>query len=273
MLYVIQKDIFKETNYKKIFKTLDRLELEYEIVDSIAELFTDELKVETDRTDVFVFGSVKLARLAAKKNWIPGSFYGGNHDFSIYKEFYKENLLNYDSIIQKITDPINFSEEVLIGSGYGFKDSPKFIRPTKDSKTFTGGLFTRIKWEDKITSIQEYLKKANREGEEILIQVSSIKRIYKEARVWIVDGRVITSSYYLFNGLVQYEEDVEPEGLEFAQSMVNLYQVAEAFVMDICLTPDGWKIVEINCINCAGFYNGDLQKIIIALEDKYNPIV
>lgn len=271
MFYIVQKDIFKEHNYKKIFKTLDRLELEYEVVESIAELFVDEIEVQTERKDVFVFGSVKLARLSAKKDWTPGSFYGGNHDFSIYKEFYKENLLNYDSVIQNISDPINFSEEILPGSNYGFKESPKFIRPTKDSKIFTGVLFTKIKWEDKLLSINNYLKENSREGEEILVQISNVKRIYKEGRVWIVDGKIVTSSYYLFNGLVQYQENIEPEGLEFAQSMVDLYQVADAFVMDICLTPDGWKIVEINCINCAGFYNGDLQKIIIALEDKYSP--
>jgi hypothetical protein len=33
--------------------------------------------------------------------------------------------------------------------------------------------------------------------------------------------------------------------------------------MDICLTPDGWKIVEINCVNCPGFYEGDLQKLVL----------
>ena len=51
--------------------------------------------------------------------------------------------------------------------------------------------------------------------------------------------------------------------------MISIYQPAEAFVMDICLTPDGWKIVEINCINCSGFYNGDMQKLLIALENYF----
>jgi hypothetical protein len=54
--------------------------------------------------------------------------------------------------------------------------------------------------------------------------------------------------------------------------MVDLYKVAPAFVMDICLTPDGWKIVEINCVNCSGFYRGDLQKLVMALEDLYNDV-
>lgn len=105
-----------------------------------------------------------------------------------------------------------------------------------------------------------------------LIQVGTVKKIYKEARIWIVGSKVVTSSYYRYGANVEYTENVEPEGLEFAQSMVDLYQVADSFVMDICLTPDGWKIVEINCINCSGFYKGDMQRVLIALEDRYNPI-
>ena len=105
-----------------------------------------------------------------------------------------------------------------------------------------------------------------------LIQVGTVKKIYKEARIWIVGGKVVTSSYYRYGANVEYTENVEPDGLEFAQSMVDLYQVADSFVMDICLTPDGWKIVEINCINCSGFYKGDMQRVLIALEDRYNPI-
>lgn len=69
----------------------------------------------------------------------------------------------------------------------------------------------------------------------------------------------------------------EPEAQEFAQMMVDSYRPAECFVIDVALTDNRWKIVEINCINCAGFYKGDLMKVIGALEnfygrEKYNPI-
>jgi hypothetical protein len=143
----------------------------------------------------------------------------------------------------------------------------KFIRPSKDSKLFNGKLYTKIKWEDTLDSITERLSILPKAA----IQVNSPNVIYKEARCWVIDGVIVTSSYYKFGANVMYEEDVEPEGLSFAKEMVDLYQVTDAFVMDICLTPDGWKIVEINCINCSGFYKGDLQKVLIALEDLYNP--
>lgn len=201
-----------------------------------------------------------MSRLSTKYDWRPGSFYGGNHDFSIYSKKYGSNLLNSDSFICEFGSSIQW-----------LPNETKFIRPCKDSKTFTGRVFTEIKWND---FVQQSLTNGHTTSLDAntLIQVALPKKIYKEARLWIVDGKIVTSSYYFFHGNISYEENVEPEGLEFGQSMVDLYQVAEAFVMDICLTPDGWKIVEINCINCSGFYKGDLQKVLIALENKFNPI-
>ena len=257
MLYIIQKNIFRESNYNLIFVALEKLGLDYEIVEYNDD--TASFNFHTERKDVFPFGSVKMAKLSAELDWYPGSLFGKNHDYMIYKDFYKENLLNYDSEIKMFGDELEWNQ-----------DEIKFIRPCKDSKLITGGLFTKIKWEDLVNNRKssEFFKKSMLFD---LIQLGSPKKIYKEARIWVVDGKVITSSYYRFGDNVMYEENVEPEGLEFAQNMINLYQVAEAFVMDICFTPDGWKIVEINCINCSGFYKGDLQKVLIALENKYNP--
>ena len=256
MFYVIQENVFREENYNKIFDVMKRLKLPYEILrfDKNGEFN----KLMNRRKDVFVFGSVRAARLATQMEWTPGSFYGKNHDFEIYKDYYKKNLLNYDSLLKDIADPIVWEPNEV-----------KFIRPSKDSKVFNGKLYSKIKWEDTVQMVKEkYLGVMP----PVTIQVTSPKKIYKEARIWIVDGKVVTSSYYKFGDNVVWTEDVEPEGLEFAQRMVDLYKVAPAFVMDICLTPDGWKIVEINCVNCSGFYRGDLQKLVMALEDLYNDV-
>lgn len=256
MFYVIQENVFREENYDKIFETMKRLKLPYEILrfDKNGEFN----KLMNRRKDVFVFGSVRAARLATQMEWTPGSFYGENHDFQIYKDHYRKNLLNYDSLLKDIADPIVWETNEV-----------KFIRPSKDSKVFNGKLYSKIKWEDTVQMVKDkYLGIMP----PVTIQVTSPKKIYKEARIWVVDGKIVTSSYYKFNENVVWTEDVEPEGLEFAQRMVDLYKVAPAFVMDICLTPDGWKIVEINCVNCSGFYRGDLQKLVMALEDLYNDV-
>ncbi len=40
--------------------------------------------------------------------------------------------------------------------------------------------------------------------------------------------------------------------------------------MDVCLVGDEVKIVEINCINAAGFYNANMQLLLNAIEEHFN---
>jgi len=56
--------------------------------------------------------------------------------------------------------------------------------------------------------------------------------------------------------------------------MVKIYQLADAFVIDICEVlinnkPE-YKIIECGCINSAGFYKANMPKLIEALEIKFN---
>lgn len=219
----------------------------------------DELpEIEPNTTEkIFAFGGVKMARLCAQKDWLPGSLLNANHDFEIYSKFYKENLLNYDS------------EITTAGSSFGWDTTHKFIRPTKDTKSFTGKVFNQEDWrqfiEDNIGNERSIL------NENTTIQVSSVKTIYQEIRFWVIGGKVITGSRYKLGNNIEYSEYFDPEALEYAQKMVDIYQLADAFVIDICLTDEGWKIVECNCINCAGFYLCNMQKMIMELEYYFNP--
>jgi hypothetical protein len=48
--------------------------------------------------------------------------------------------------------------------------------------------------------------------------------------------------------------------------VIAIWQPLEAFVLDVCETQHGFRIVEINTINSAGFYAADIQNIVMALE-------
>ena len=106
-------------------------------------------------------------------------------------------------------------------------------------------------------------------NEDTQIQVSTVKKIYKEIRFWVVGGKIITGSQHRLGNQTIYDDVFEPEAQVFAQSMVDKFQLAEAFVIDVCLTDNGWKVVECGCINCAGFYKSDLQKMIMSVEDYF----
>lgn len=274
MYYIVQENVFRESHYNKLIEVMDRMGLEYKVVrifpfvDKIVAL--DQIEHEhynvddlpeftTDRKDVFVFGAIKLARISLDRGWNPGSLMNDNHDFLVYREHYRENLLNWDSYIT------TFSADIPWMDG-----ERKFMRPCKDSKAFTGKSFSREDWRDFVT---HHLNNGHTSvlDSNTEIQVSSVKRIYKEIRFWVVGGKIITGSQYRLGNQTIYDPNFDPDALDFAQSMVDKFQLAEAFVIDVCLSEHGWKIVECGCINCAGFYCSDLQKTLTALEDFYDP--
>lgn len=253
MFYVIQEKLFREENYENLIHTLERLKLDYEIVKLIP--FCEEFEYTTDRKDVFPFGSVKMAKLSKKLDWNPGSFLNENHDYEVYSKYYGDNLLNYDSQILKVGD--NISKNLF------------FARPTKDTKAFTGRIFTRHEWEE--------FKETNLNNPRSIltldtaIQVASVKFIQKEIRFWIVKGEIITASIYNMGGNYYLSETIDDDAYEFVNKMIDLYQLADTFVMDICMIDAGeYKIVECNCTNCAGFYKADMNKLIVALENAFN---
>lgn len=255
MYYIVQENIFRDYNYNNLTIALDRLELPYEIVSIYSD--NDEIKFDTDRKDVFVFGGNKMARIAKKYDFVPGSQMNENHDFDVYKEYYKENLLNYDSIVIKFGD-IDY-------------DLPEkfFARPTLDTKTFTGKIYTKEEWIYFRDDALKY-KRHSLLDSETMVQISSIKDIQQEIRVWIVKGEVITASQYKIGKTVLYEEYNDCGAIDYCKEMVKIYQPADAFVMDICLVNDNYKIIEINGFNCSGFYKADIQKMLMALEKSFN---
>lgn len=253
MFFLVQANVYLDPDHYKIFDALEELNIDYDVI-NIPPL-AEKIDFETDRKDVFVYGSVTIARLARQNTgWFPGSFYGGNHLYEVYSGYYGENLLNSKVSVQKISEEMSWA-----------KDEIKFIKPYDEAKIFTGRVFSETEWQDFV--FEALRSSSNRITENSVIQVSEAKQTVKEARLWIVGRQIIDAGYYKFDDRAPFEEKVPEDGLAFAREMLRLFNLEEAFVMDICLTDEGWKIVEINCINSSGFYpNTNVKSIIKALN-------
>jgi len=252
--YIIQKNLFREDGHDKLIDALTRFDIPFELVDVLP--FVEKVEFNTDRKDVFVFGSLKLARLAKNYELEPGAIVNEYFNYEVYSKYYKDHLLNYDSKIVKFDDD------------FEWKYPQYFIRPTLDSKTFTGKVFDKSEWKSfkemkftdgHVTSLTK----------DTLIQIAKPKKIYNEIRCWVIDGKVVTQSLYKQGLRVVFNNIVDNHAIEFCQNMLNIFQMAKAFVMDVCLTENGWKIVECGSISCAGFYAADVQKILINLENTF----
>lgn len=257
MYYVIQENLFREFHFNTLIEHLKRYKLDYELVKY--RPFVHEIDVKTDRKDVFFFGSVNAVMATKHKDWCPGIFYNDNHDFEKYSSLYGKNMLNDDAIIMDINDPY-------------FTDLPYtfFARPSKDTKLFSGQVFTHDSWKEWVTEAKTNgsLKNIKEETKIVIAPVKS--DIQQEIRCWMVDGEPITMSQYKIGKRVNMlNMDNNQEAYIFSKKMAKLYSPSRAYVLDICLYQDDYKVVEINCINCSGFYDLNMSKLLQSLEQTF----
>lgn len=257
MFYLIQQDTWGERNFNTIINTLEKANLEYEVCRLIP--YIHEIEFKTKRKDVWCFGAIKMAHVAEKYKFSPGSMYNTNHDYEVYSKYYKNYLLNNDALVISFNDHIPSDD----------KWTMFFARPTKDTKIFSGQVFMRHSWYEFVDDCLSN-ESINIEPNTKIV-IAPLKEIQQEIRCWVVNGKVITTSQYKIGRRIHYQNmDHESEIINFAQKMVDIYQPAKAFVIDICRINNEFKIVEINCINCSGFYDMNFQKLLIALEEEFN---
>lgn len=262
MLHLLQKDVFGEHHYAKLVEALERLKLPYSIVRITPG--TNELIIETgpshvNTTNVFCWGSVKLAHIAGNYGWKPGSFFNDAHDYRVYAERYGEEMLNANSRIIKFSESFEAPSPIF------------FARPCGDTKAFTGQCFMRSSWDEFVKFHLENGKRPTL-NEDTFVQIAPRKDIQREFRTWVVQGKVVTASQYKIGTQVVHERCTEPHVLEYAQRIADIYRPAEAFVLDVCMVDDTMRVVEINCINCAGFYCADLQRLLMSVEDAFGSV-
>lgn len=277
MLWIVQDNLYNEAGYVKFIEALERLDVDFLVVkpipftniimpasfDSVTQNVEDTPEPYIDTSDkIIAFGATSLSRIAKEKGWNPGTYLTDNFDFEIWRDgFGKENILNPESIVTRICDPINVIN----------MSETLFVRPVHDLKAFTGTTMSKydfFDWVQSISMIEEEEFQPLHKNTKIAI--ANYKKIYAEYRIFVVDGNVITGSLYKRGTEVIHEELNDVNVLAYAAQMVKCWQPAPAFVIDVALTEDGYKVIEINTINSAGFYAADPQKIIAAIETMEN---
>ena len=263
MHWIVQNNLHREHGHIQLIDFLTKMDIPFTEVKVVP--FSYDLPLE-ERMEPFVnppnpvmiSGSVALAHAAKTAGWIPGSFHNENHDYQVWKQHYGNHLLNADAIVCRFSEVIDTWDEF-------------FIRPCGDTKSFSGLCldWEEFKlWKHKILDLKEYYTTVD---ENTMVMYGPIKQIYREARFFIVDGKVVTYSTYKIGSSIIHVQETPPTMIEYAERMVDIWQPARAFVIDIALTDDaddGYnKIIEINGINCSGFYEIDIQKFVMAIEE------
>ncbi|WP_171049034.1 ATP-grasp domain-containing protein [Rhizobium sp. MHM7A] len=155
-------------------------------------------------------------------------------------------------------------------------DDPRdlfFVRAFDDTKALAGQVLTKEQIEATVavTSIltkEEFFAESLNPTTELM--VSSPVDIVAEWRLWIVDDKVATYSRYKQGDAVRWTYAIDDDVIPLADSLIAKNPgYAPAYVMDICRTDEGLKLLETNSINSAGLYKGNLTDLVQTLEEKF----
>lgn len=252
MHWVIQDNLYNEAGYHRLIEALERQGVPHSFVKVVP--FSHELDPDFDLPNpVYVCGALTMGEVAQRKGWVPGAFTNENFDFAVWGEKWGAHCLNHDARLVAFKDVANWGGQF-------------FIRPARDSKSFAGMTTTWTKfaeWQGKVLALgkDEYSTLTP----DTMVVVAPLKTIYNERRYFIVDGRIVTSSQYKLGSRIAYDAMPNPAADLFVYSVLD-WTPARAFVLDVAETPDGFRIVEINSINSAGFYEADCAKLVDAIE-------
>lgn len=254
--WIVQQNLFNEVGYNDFVGTIEKMGFDYIPLKVVP--FSGELIPEINETEgIVAYGSTTLMRISVGRKWNPGVFFNDNFTQLQCVNHWGEEMLNAVGLV------VPFSQINLPPDNHEF-----FIRPNDDLKSFSGEVISRTNFNEWRAKVLAY-ESVNLKPETLCI-VAPVQPIVREYRFFVVDAKVITGSLYKIGNTVRSDPHVEPMVYEYAQCRVNEWQPADAFVIDVAQMIDGsLKVIEINCLNSAGFYACDTSKIIQAIADLY----
>jgi hypothetical protein len=243
----------------KLAAALDAFGKEYTMHKAVP--FVGELSpapVVVDPACVLLFGQYSLWRTAEREGWSPGVFRIAPF---VEQVAWKPYLLNGGGRFVTLRD---------VPSSVEPGDELYFVRPVEDSKEMAGAVMSSDEIRAMAGRVLALKPKEIIEGSlchDTMLMLCEPVVVLKEWRIWIVGGRIVTWSLYKDGRRVVYRHEIETEALYFAGEMARLNPgYSPAYVMDVCRTEDGYRIIETNSINAAGFYAADLSMLVAELE-------
>jgi hypothetical protein len=223
--------------------------------------FPDEISagIQKPRCGI-TYGSIQfVTKTLTETNLYPSSYYDPNryHLMNYMSEYSPSVFLNKDGFFVSfiwLYKRLSYYQSIL------GKDI--FVRPNSPKKLFTGLV---VKSLDDL----DLMYKTSSVSDSTMVFISSAKHLEKEIRYFIVDGKVVSHSQYHKDHEICITEDDHPDCRRLAQKVASMTDAFNnTFVCDVGLWNGFPYVVELNCINTSGWYLGDINAIMGALNDK-----
>lgn len=247
--WILESNIFDKAYHLEMIKFLKDNAIPYHILTITSGEI--EGKVPVIVGPVVFYGSLDGQKIVNKYEWFPGVWNN-------------PELFNETRLIQAIgNQALNYDAKNVL-----FKDvlretqwDPFFIKPNSDTKDFAGMIAIKDEFEPwymrmkTIGYLPEHVEDHN-------VIISSPKMIGKEWRLVVLEQEIIAYSVYRQYQKILPKKECPAEVLDYAKYILSLYNPAPVFVLDICETLNGLRVIEANGFNSAGLYRCDIPSII-----------
>ena len=137
-------------------------------------------------------------------------------------------------------------------------DNEAFVRPDSPLKPFAGRVLARDAVRLAALDHGFYY-----DDEHLPVVVAPLRSVGQEWRFVVVDRRVVAGSGYLADGRKAVAQAPDSEAWQFAAEVASEMEPPEpVYVLDVCETPEGLRLLELNPFSGADLYACDLQTIV-----------
>jgi hypothetical protein len=136
-----------------------------------------------------------------------------------------------------------------------------------DLKHFSGQVMNRLEAADWLADAMSLPTESGSYAidPEMLVCLSSPKKIQAEFRWFVVGGKVVSGSMYRCGGQMQHERMILASEIAEAQRFADNWLPHQNCVMDLALVNFRLYVIEFNCINSSGFYDHDIEAVFDSL--------
>lgn len=254
--WVIEKNVFSHRCFDEMITHLRVRAQPHHVVRIIP--FSHEVvgEVPIVESPCVVYGSVGVAKLAVKQGWFPGSWSSEELSCTEYVRHLGDIYLNRELVVCRLSE----AEERADGLGW----ENFFIRPNSDGKAFPGGVVSKSYISDWVKQMREAGLLVENDVEVVLAPRQETGR---EWRTVAVGESIAAFSLYRKHQQKWEERSIDPEALVTVRHAIKRFRPTEVFVVDVCETRDGMKIIEYNNFNTAGLYECDVVAVIDTISE------
>ncbi len=255
MHWMLQDNLINPDTRDQVRALLEAREVPYTLVRLVPFFHLLANEVADPVGPVFTYGSTGLGAVARGRGWQPG-YFDENLDYELMLKRYGTLALNADARCGRLDQVEPVTERF-------------FVRPVLDTKSFAGTVMTRQAFEEfraGVASVSEEQDVTLRLTDRVAL--APLTTIYAEYRFFVIAGQVVTGSRYKLGDQVQSVAKVPPAVTAFAQACAEFWSPNAAYTLDLAETPSGFKVIETNSANSAGFYACDVGAIIDAVNQR-----